>query len=188
MNWFHQLLGRSERKSAVGQAPWYLQVAQNGEPPRSYEGQVRLLPIRTLVDAIGRELLILASGAGDAIGGTERTRVFEGLALAPMAPVHLRVERWPDGTVCSRWVARSRDAWGWNANDGTEGAWRWTFQAAGQVYGQPEIVVELASRKLQLSDGDQVALSGSAFGPGTIAVEAVGEGPVGFRTAVAALH
>ena len=143
----------------------------------------RLLPVPVPMDAIGRELLVLASGAGDPVGGTERTRIFQGMAMAPLAPVHLRAERLPDGSVRSSWIARSRESWGWNSADVAGSAWRWTFRAPGQ----PEVVVEPGETQLQLSVAEQTALAGSVFGAGVVAVEAVGEGPVEFRTALTTL-
>lgn len=140
----------------------------------------RLLPIHVPADAIGREIVVLASGAGDPIGGTEMTELFKGIAAAPMAPVHLQVDRLSDGSVSSRWIVRSRDSWGWNSMDVKDGLWRWRFQPIGQ----PEVGFDVTEPHVKLSAAEQVALSGELFGAGTVTVESIGEGPREFRSAV----
>lgn len=138
----------------------------------------RLLPVNVPTDAVGRELVILASGAGDPVGGTEQTKVFEGLHTSPMAPVHVRAERLADGSIRSRWIARSREMWGWNSPESTGWLWRWKFRHADA----PEVVLELAEPQLVLGLAEQIALFGTAFGSGVVTVEAVGEGPIDLRT------
>lgn len=56
-------------------------------------------------------LQIWASGVGDSVP-VQASLVAPGLALRPLSPVHMRIERGADWQI--RWTRRSRDGWRWD--------------------------------------------------------------------------
>ncbi len=64
------------------------------------------------VAKIGAELSVIASGVGDG-AGVEAGVALTGRNVRPPAPVHLRLERLPDGTLRFGWARRSRIGWSW---------------------------------------------------------------------------
>jgi Putative phage tail protein len=58
-------------------------------------------------------LRVRATGIGDGADGTEAVLATAGLAVTPLAPVHLTAARRSDGGFDVRWVRRSRDGWRW---------------------------------------------------------------------------
>lgn len=129
-------------------------------------------------DQLGRELILLASGRGDPRGGTEQAYRVEGRGLAPLAPAHLRCARKPDGMVETSWVARHRELWSWSGGaDPAPPPFLWRFASdAGLVW---EMVVEELA--LTLSAAEQTTRFGGILPPGSVAVEAIGDGPVEVR-------
>jgi hypothetical protein len=129
-------------------------------------------------DGIGREIGILALGAGDPAGGTLSTRVVRGDGLAPMGPVHLQVERGADGTVRSRWVARGREAFPWAGLEPAVTAFSWRFSAdAGGGRAWP-----VEGLSFELTPAMQVAAWGALLPAGEVRVVAVGDGPEAVRS------
>lgn len=61
---------------------------------------------------IGAELSVIASGVGDG-AGVEAGIGLIGRNVRPPAPVHLRLEQLPDGTLRFGWTRRSRIGWSW---------------------------------------------------------------------------
>lgn len=144
----------------------------------------RLLRLAISADDVGRERVILAVGRGDPAGGTEASGTITGVALGPMAPVHLRVVRRADGAIEGDWMARAAAMWPWSYPEGRALLWRWKFaETAGQTVGGT-----LTAASLRLSVAEQVALRGAPFGPGLLMVEVAGEGPAASRTAQAYLN
>jgi hypothetical protein len=64
------------------------------------------------VAKIGAELSVIASGVGDG-AGVEAGISLIGRNVPPPAPVHLRLEQLPDGTLRFGWARRSRIGWSW---------------------------------------------------------------------------
>lgn len=144
----------------------------------------RLLRLAISADDVGRERVILAVGRGDPAGGTEASGTITGVALGPMAPVHLRVVRRADGAIEGDWMTRAAAMWPWSYPEGRALLWRWKFaETAGQTVGGT-----LTAASLRLSVAEQVALRGAPFGPGLLMVEVAGEGPAASRTAQAYLN
>jgi hypothetical protein len=148
---------------------------------------VRLLAADQIVRAdlppgsIGRQLVVLASGRGDPVGGTEAGLMVEGLATGPMAPVHVRVMRNADGSISCEWQARSAAGWAWGGDDPAHPAWIWQLlDADGRRVSK---LVE--GLRITLSIAEQIQLLGRAFGHGAVTVEAMGDGPVDLRTSKA---
>lgn len=145
---------------------------------------VRLLAVDQIVrvdlpsGTIGRQLVVLACGRGDPVGGTEAGLVVEGLATGPMAPVHVRAMREEGGSISCEWQARSAADWAWGSGDPSHSTWIWWFCAAdGRRVSK---VVE--GLRATLSVAEQVQLLGSPFERGAVTVEAMGDGPVELRT------
>ncbi|MGL6042671.1 MAG: phage tail baseplate protein [Sandaracinobacteroides sp.] len=129
-------------------------------------------------DAIGREIILLASGRGDPKGGTEAIHKVEGRGFAPLAPVHFHCERLPDQSIRSSWISRHRELWAWAAGvDPALPNFIWRFD--GDDGAKREIRVNLPS--ISLTAADQIAMFGGLFGSGSASVEAVGEGPSELR-------
>jgi len=64
--------------------------------------------------AVGRTLLAKALSPYQTLGMVEaEPHVLDGLALRPLAPVHLQARREPDGAVRITWIRRSRDGYDW---------------------------------------------------------------------------
>lgn len=138
----------------------------------------RLLRVELPADSSGRNLLVLATGRGDPVGGTETTLDVEGMTGAPMAPVHLRVRRMADGRISSSWLPRSAADWGWSSGNSRHAAWVWHFRTTGgRAVSKP-----VGALALELSVAEQVALLGEPFGAGVVTIEAVGDGPADLRT------
>ncbi len=64
------------------------------------------------VAKIGAELSVIATGVGDG-AGVEAGVMLAGRSVRPPAPVHLRLDRLPDGTLRFGWTRRSRIGWSW---------------------------------------------------------------------------
>jgi hypothetical protein len=62
---------------------------------------------------LGGEAKVLARGLGDAEEGVLRTRLIEGRALQPPAPVHFGAARTGSGDIVLEWTRRSRNGWSW---------------------------------------------------------------------------
>lgn len=117
----------------------------------------RLVPVDFGLDTIGGTINFRAFGSGDSAAGATDGLTLAGIALRPLAPVHLRAAVLADGGVALRWTRRSRAGFGWQ--DGTDAplgeeseAWRievlvgaevrrsvmttnaqWTYAAADRV-------------------------------------------------------
>lgn len=130
------------------------------------------------VDDVGRDIVVLASGVGDPLGGVESRLQFDGIGAGPMAAVQVRAGRDPDGRVWCSWVPRSADYWPWNSLDSTSETWVWTYAADDGATTQ----VRTTELGVELSLAEQIERIGHGFGPGQISVETVGIGPVEFRT------
>ncbi len=138
----------------------------------------QLLKIEISADDIGRDFMILASGRGDPPGGTEAMVTLQGVGVGRMAPVHLQAERLQNGTIQSRWFPRDAGLWSWSSVDHAEHKWIWKFQSeSGQA-----VVIPTMESELNIEAAEQIDRLGDVFGPGKIIVEAVGAGPVDFRT------
>jgi hypothetical protein len=83
-----------------------------GEPFVLIESE-SLLGIDLPLAAIGAEIRMSAQGIGDAAGGPAAELTFQGRALRPPAPVHLRSQRQVNGDFLVTWVRRSRAGWDW---------------------------------------------------------------------------
>lgn len=128
-------------------------------------------------DGAGREISLLAAGAGDPQGGTAIAHVVNGDGFGRIAPVHVKVSRLPDGTVQSSWIVRSRHAWEWDGEAGTEAGFRWCFAGDdGQSFEQ-----SVASGDLFLTAAEQQARFGGPLPSGTCWVEVLGGGPIALR-------
>lgn len=57
-------------------------------------------------------LAVMATGIGDA-SGVRQDLASPGIALRPLAPVHLSALRRADGALALNWIRRSRDGWQW---------------------------------------------------------------------------
>jgi hypothetical protein len=151
-----------------------------GTPVWAVEPEL-VLGVPASSDLVGRLLRFTALGPGDVAGGVVAERLFEGWALAPLAPVHVRGRREADGTIALGWVARGRGAFEWGGSEPEPGAYSCRFEAGGQV-----IAVETVSgTSLALPSARQALLAGGAFPPCTVTVEAIGDGPAALRTAAA---
>lgn len=140
----------------------------------------QLLAIDLPRDSVGRPLLVLGLGRGDPVGGTETELVVEGLAVAPLAPVHVRAWRGSDGSLFSTWVSRSVSGWSWATADPLHPRWLWRFRADdGGTVSRP-----VDGLGLNLSVADQIAVLGGAFGAGEVVIEAVGDGPADLRASI----
>jgi hypothetical protein len=129
-------------------------------------------------DVVGRDLLILANGLGDPVGGTASSYRIDGSGLAPLSPVHLRCERRPDGSIWSNWVQRHRNLWSWGAGpDPAAPDYVWRFAADD---GR-QLAVSTSGLFINLTLSDQQALLGGSLPAGSVRVEAVGEGPLAVR-------
>lgn len=137
-----------------------------------------LLRLDVSADEIGRELIVMAAGAGDPLGGTEKTSGFAGHAIALFAPAHLQVGRAADGSIRSEWVPRSADHWSWGLHDSVQQSWVWKFVSNGRELARFLVL----TNEFEISADTQTALSGSLFEQGFVMVEAVGPGPTEFRT------
>lgn len=129
-------------------------------------------------DDVGREIVVLAAGAGDPMGGVEARLGFDGIGVGVMAPVQVRAGRERDGRVWCAWAPRSSEYWPWNSVEGDAGAWVWTYAAADGATTQ----LRTTEPRVELSLTEQIGRVGHAFGPGQISIETVGIGPVEFRT------
>ncbi|QMW23394.1 phage tail protein [Sandaracinobacteroides saxicola] len=176
------------RVTALGGGRWRLQGLLRG----------RMLTPAT-AHAAGSEVLLFAlddladSGVGgDATGAAMTVEVLDsvgavvsgppltlqGLALAPLAPAHLSVQRTAEGGLLLRWVARDRSATDWQGVAATSGPWRVMLAVDGGV------VVERRcdSCALGMSAAELGGPLAEAVGA-MVMVEALGVGPEAFRTA-----
>lgn len=136
-----------------------------------------LLRIDMPADAIGRPTVVLASGLGDPLGGTEVELVGEGLAAAPLAPVHVRVWRTGDGAISSDWRPRSSKMWAWASEEPAHPNWLWRFHG---LDGR-SVSIPVDGPEIHLSVAEQVNILGEAFGAGRVLIEAMGDGPTDLR-------
>ena len=74
--------------------------------------QDRLAPVPADADAVGTTLILRAIGSGDTMPAQD-SRLIDGRAMMPLAPVHGRITRLPGGDLEITWVRRSRLGWGW---------------------------------------------------------------------------
>jgi hypothetical protein len=141
-----------------------------------------MLPSRPVSDEmIGRELLFLAVGPGDATGGTELTHVVEGSGLAPLAPAHVVCRRLADGTLSCRWISRHRETWGWTAApDPLPPAYLW------RLVGDDAVVREqrVEGVSVQFDPSQQLGLFGGVLPAGWVQVVAMGSGPERVRASL----
>lgn len=153
-----------------------MRVLAAGEPVRLVM-PTELLSIGMPKDSAGRQLVVLASGRGDPVGGTEAEYVVEGLSISPMAPVHVRAGRDADGSLWCSWTQRSQKLWDWGSSEPTDSGWLLWFHARD---GR-KISILAQSSRITLSIPEQVDLLGEPFGSGVLIVEAVGDGPLDLR-------
>ncbi|MCG2839752.1 phage tail protein [Sandaracinobacter sp. RS1-74] len=137
----------------------------------------RILPVGTQGDMAGRSLLVLASGAGDPVGGTEAGLTVEGLAASPIAPVHVTVRREPDGGLTCNWAPRSAANWHWDAAEGAHAGWRCHILSQD---GR-SLVILVREQRLYLGPDQQAAAFGAMLQAGTMVVEVLGDGPPDLR-------
>lgn len=76
-----------------------------------------VLAVRDGIAGLGSEVAVLATAPADGEGIEVVTRL-NGASILPPAPVHLRIEKAPDGEAWLRWTRRSRSGWRWQ--DGIE--------------------------------------------------------------------
>lgn len=129
-------------------------------------------------DSIGRILSVLAIGPGDPAGGTLAQVVVSGAGVGPMAPVHVRVERQPDGAILSSWIMRGREAWSWNNAEPAAANLIWRFRSdSGPVFEW-----QVSGTMLELSPDAQMERAGGLLPSGTVEIVAIGDGPAWMRT------
>lgn len=130
-------------------------------------------------DMLGRQLRFLVAGAGDSVGGSPVSHIVSGSGGAPLAPVHVRGGRRPDGGIVCGWVERKRAYWQWDVPDAFAPAHRyvWQFRAgSGRTLG-----LEAGASGIQLDMAAQIEAFGGALPAGEFRVEAVGDGPEAVR-------
>ncbi|ARS29126.1 GTA baseplate fiber-binding domain-containing protein [Sphingomonas sp. KC8] len=71
-----------------------------------------LLPIELPAGAVGGQIRVVGSGVGDG-AAVMAEAVIGARALRPPSPVHLRVDRRPNGDLAIGWTRRSRTGWPW---------------------------------------------------------------------------
>lgn len=138
----------------------------------------RLLPIDLPMDSRGRSLLVLASGRGDPVGGTEASLALEGMADSPMAPAHVRVVRDRDGAIECSWLPRSAELWAWDSTGAPALDFVWRFESAD---GR-RVSRFVRGLETTVSVEDQIVLLGAPFGAGRVLLESSGNGPLDLRT------
>jgi hypothetical protein len=125
-------------------------------------------------EAMGRQLTFLIDGAGDPAGGLPLVHRVLGAGMSPMAPVHVRSARLPDGTLQCSWVERSRAHWERNASMSTgSGQYVWHFQE----HSGPMRALAASMSGIHLEPADQIAAFGAPLAAGRFRVEARGDGP-----------
>jgi hypothetical protein len=141
--------------------------------PRAPATWLSLLP-----DMTGRELPILVSGRGDAVGGVVVSHAVSGAGRAPLAPVHVSFVREADGTANFSWITRDRGSWNWEQTVPGE-APRYVFQyqsEAGLL-----VTMDAPGSGMRLDMDAQFAAFGGPLPAGAFRVEALGEGPIDLR-------
>lgn len=128
-----------------------------GEPFVLIEAEA-LAPIEAPSALVGNEIRVLAQGTGDE-SAVETGRILTAEALRPPAPVHLKAESLPDGSLVISWVRRSRIGWSWLDEADTalgEENERYRLRLAGDGFARtvdPTVPSYLYSSADQLADG-----------------------------------
>ncbi|MFN7399946.1 MAG: phage portal protein [Sandaracinobacter sp.] len=141
MSWAARILTRGERKALGSSRPWALSQPLGGEPPTSYEGQVRaawrnpvaLRAIRVVAEGLSSVSLMVNGGAHDAIHLVPPT-LLEALATHLLLHGNAFVETGLDlgGRPAELWVLRPErmrletDANGWPL--------AWVYQVGGRLH------------------------------------------------------
>lgn len=142
----------------------------------------QLLFVPLNADAVGREMVVTASGRGDPAGGKEAALILEGAGHAPLAPVHVRGTRLANGGVEFTWVGRDRNHFEWSSRE-MPGQQNYLCHIRASVGGQGmERSIRVTGNDLHYS----AAAQNSDFGELPEALEfwvvAEGDGPEPVRT------
>jgi hypothetical protein len=91
-------------------------------------------------------LEVRATGIGDGLSGTAATLTLAGLAVMPLAPVHLSSARRSDGGFDIHWIRRSREGWRWRDGiDAPLGEERESYRVTRTGAGLGALSVEVES-------------------------------------------